>query len=45
MPYYAGLKQIKDRKVRARTIAGLKRRRATLSAAIPAKAATDTLRI
>ena len=43
MPYYAGLKQIKDATVRKRTIAGLQRLRPALVAAIPPRTATDTL--
>ncbi|NGY05948.1 endonuclease/exonuclease/phosphatase family protein [Solimonas terrae] len=43
MPYYAGLKQIKDAKVRERTIDGLQRLRPALSTALPARTATDTL--
>ena len=43
MPYYAGLKQIKDATVRKRTIAGLQRLRLALAAAIPPRTATDTL--
>lgn len=43
MPYYAGLKQIQDAKVRRRTIDGLKRLRPALAATIPARTATDTL--
>jgi endonuclease/exonuclease/phosphatase family metal-dependent hydrolase len=43
MPYYAGLKQIKGAKIRARTVAGLKRLRPALTEAIPARTATDTL--
>ncbi len=43
MPYYAGLKQIKDATVRKRTIAGLQRLRPALAAAIPPRTATDTL--
>ncbi len=43
MPYYSGLKQIKDAKMRRRTIDGLKRLRPALSADIPARTSTDTL--
>ena len=43
MPYYAGLKQIKDAAVRHRTIAGLQRLRPALAEAIPPRTATDTL--
>jgi endonuclease/exonuclease/phosphatase family metal-dependent hydrolase len=43
MPYYAGLKRIKDAAMRKRTTAGLKRLRPALSAAIPARTATDSL--
>ena len=43
MPYYAGLKQIKDAAVRQRTIAGLQRLRPALTGAIPPRTATDTL--
>lgn len=43
MPYYAGLKQIKDTKQRLRTIDGLRRLRPALSTALPARTATDTL--
>ena len=43
MQHYAGLKRIKDAKVRRRTVEGLKRLRQALAAAIPARTATDTL--
>ena len=43
MPYYPGLKQIKDAAMRKRTIAGLQRLRPALVAAIPPRTATDTL--
>lgn len=43
MPYYPGLKQIKDPAVRRRTIDGLKRLRPALSANVPSRTATDTL--
>lgn len=43
MPYYAGLKQIKDAQTRKRTIDGLKRLRPALSAALPERTAIDTL--
>ena len=43
MPYYAGLKQIKDAKQRRRVIDGLKRLRAALSAGVPPRTATDTI--
>ncbi|MBX3611370.1 MAG: endonuclease/exonuclease/phosphatase family protein [Hydrogenophaga sp.] len=43
MPYYAGLKRIKDRATRMRTVAGLQRLRAALTAQVPARTATDTL--
>ena len=43
MPYYAGLKQIKDARQRVRTVEGLRRLRPALSEAIPSRTATDTL--
>jgi endonuclease/exonuclease/phosphatase family metal-dependent hydrolase len=43
MPYYAGLKQIKDAAVRKRTIHGLKRLRGALTQTVPSRTATDTL--
>lgn len=43
MPYYAGLKKIKDTAVRRRTIDGLQRLRPALAEAIPKRTATDTL--
>lgn len=43
MPYYAGLKQIKDAKMRHRTIEGLRRLRPALATEIPSRTATDTL--
>lgn len=43
MPYYAGLKRIKDAAMRKRTTAGLKRLRPALTEAIPARTATDSL--
>jgi len=43
MPYYAGLKRIKDAVVRRRTIEGVQRLRAALLEAIPTRTATDTL--
>ena len=43
MPYYAGLRKIKDAKTRKRTVDGLQRLRVGLSAAIPTRTATDTL--
>ena len=43
MPYYSGLKQIVDAPTRKRIVAGLKRLRAGLSAAIPPRTSTDTL--
>jgi len=43
MPYYAGLKKIKDATVRQRTIEGLQRLRPALAQAIPTRTATNTL--
>lgn len=43
MPYYAGLKRIQDADTRKRTVDGLKRLRAALAAATPARTATDSL--
>ena len=43
MPYYAGLKKIKDAAVRRRTIEGLQRLRPALAKAIPTRTATNTL--
>ncbi|MCK6429867.1 MAG: endonuclease/exonuclease/phosphatase family protein [Burkholderiaceae bacterium] len=43
MPYYAGLKQIEDEKVRLRTVQGIKRLRKALAEHVPARTATDTL--
>lgn len=43
MPYYAGLKKIKDDAVRRRTIEGLRRLRPALAKAIPTRTANDTL--
>lgn len=43
MPYYAGLKRIKDAVVRRRTIEGLQRLRPALSKAVPTRTATNTL--
>ena len=43
MPYYAGLKQIKDDEIRRRTVGGIQRLREALSAEIPARLSTDTL--
>lgn len=43
MPFYAGIKQIKDAKQRQRTIEGLRRLRPALSTELPARTATDTL--
>lgn len=43
MPYYAGLKRIKDATVRQRTVAGLQRLRPALAEAIPTRTATHTL--
>ncbi len=43
MPYYAGLKRIKDIAVRRRTVAGLQRLRSALAQAIPLRTATQTL--
>lgn len=43
MPYYSGLKHIKDAATRKRTIAGLRALRASLKSAIPARTSTDTL--
>jgi endonuclease/exonuclease/phosphatase family metal-dependent hydrolase len=43
MPYYAGLKQIADIKVRSRTVEGLKRLRAGLAESIPPRRQTDSL--
>lgn len=43
MPYYDGIKQIKDAKQRQRTIDGLRRLRPALSASLPRRTATDTL--
>jgi hypothetical protein len=43
MPYYAGIKQIKDEATRHRTIAGLQRLREALSSAIPARLSSSTL--
>jgi len=43
MPDYAELAQIQDLGARRRTVAGLKRLRAALTAQVPARTATDTL--
>ncbi len=43
MPYYAGLKKIKDAAVRRRTVEGLQRLRPALAKAIPTRTATNTL--
>ncbi|MCL2644422.1 MAG: endonuclease/exonuclease/phosphatase family protein [Betaproteobacteria bacterium] len=43
MPYYAGIKQIKDETARQRTVEGMHRLRKALSAEIPARTANDTL--
>ena len=43
MPYYAGLKKIKDAAVRRRTIEGLQRLRPALAQAIPTRTASNTL--
>ena len=43
MPYYAGIKQIKEEATRSRTVAGVRRLRSALSAEIPARSATDSL--
>lgn len=43
MPYYAGLKRIRDTAVRQRTIKGLQRLRAALAQSIPARTVTNTL--
>lgn len=43
MPYYAGLKKIKDAAVRRRTIEGLQRLRPALAKAIPTRTANNTL--
>jgi len=43
MPYYAGIKQIKDETSRHRTITGLQRLRAALGRAIPKRSVTNTL--
>ena len=43
MPYYAGIKKIEDVVVRQRTVEGIQRLRKALSAAIPARSATNTL--
>lgn len=43
MPYYAGLRQIKNARDRKRIIEGLRRLRAALASQVPARTATDTL--
>lgn len=43
MPYYAGIKQIKNETTRQRTVEGMQRLRKALSASIPARTANDTL--
>ncbi|MGE0315927.1 MAG: endonuclease/exonuclease/phosphatase family protein [Lautropia sp.] len=43
MPYYTGLKEIKDPEVRARTVDGLMRLREGLAKSIPIRTATNTL--
>lgn len=43
MPSYVGLKRIKDKVLRDRTVAGLKRLRLALAEELPTRTATDTL--